>query len=166
MKDVDTQGMAAEPVRDGGKMFCHKGAEHKDKEIMEHDIIETEGKSIFQPRAGVLRHRPKVAGIEVEDHVGSQKQCKRQPGHAVHQTEQRTPQRHQHVEPKQNDEKINMIHGKTVPQCPNQRGWLKDAEVMADAGHKGHVKKRPDQIRNKNGTGTAAQIVFIVKRLR
>lgn len=76
LKDVDTYAMAAKPVCDGGKMFCCKGTEHKDKEIMEYDVVEPEGKSIFQPRAGILRHGPKIAGIEVEDHISSQQQRK------------------------------------------------------------------------------------------
>ncbi len=92
--------MAANPVRDGGKMFCRKGTEHKNKEVMKDDVVEPEGKGIFQPSTGILRHGPKIAGIEIEDHVGCQQYRKGHPGRAVHQTKQRPPQRHQHVEPK------------------------------------------------------------------
>ena len=120
--------MTANPVRDSSKMFCREGTEHKDKEIMKYDVVEPERKGIFQPGAGVLRHRPEIAGIEIEDHVGCQQYRKGHPGCAVHQTKQGTPQRHQYVEPKQNDEKIDMIHGQAVPQGPSQRSRLKDAE--------------------------------------
>ncbi len=59
-----------------------------------------------------------------------------------------------------------MVHGQAVPQGPSQCGWLEDAEVVADDRYVEHVKKRPDQIGNKDRPGPAAQIVFIAEWLR
>lgn len=96
-------------------MFCREGAEHEDEQVVQDDVVQTEVESVLDE--GIVgMDRPDITGIEVEGHVGEEEKSKRQPRCFIHEAQERPPQGHEEVEPQEDDQEVNMIHGQAVPQ--------------------------------------------------
>ena len=114
LEDVDQRAVAFQPVRHGCEVFGRKGTEHEDEQVVQDDVVQAEVEGVLDE--GIVgMDRPDVAGIEVEDHVGEKEDSKREPRRLVHEAQERPPQRHEEVEPQEDDQEVNVIHGQAVP---------------------------------------------------
>ena len=95
-------------------MFCRKGTEHEDEQVVQDDIVQAEVESVLDE--GIVgMDGPDVAGIKVEDHICEKENRKREPRRLVHEAQEWPPQGHEKVEPQEDDQKVNVIHGQAVP---------------------------------------------------
>ena len=102
-----------------------------------------------------------ITGIEVEGHVGEEEKSKRQPRCFIHEAQERPPQGHEEVEPQEDDQEVNMIHGQAVPQGAEKGVRLEDTEVVADDRYVDHVEQGPGQLGDEDRPQAAPQVVLI-----
>ncbi len=139
LEEIDQKSVIFKPVADGGKVFCRKSAEQEDEQIMKDDVIEAVIEGILQNRAGKMKI-PDITGIEVKYHVGEKENGKGQGRFLIHPAQKRPPEGHEKIEPQENDEKIDMIHGQAVPECTDELSGMEQSKIMADDGNVQHVK--------------------------
>ena len=160
LEDVDQGAVFFQPVRDAAEVFCREGAEHEDEQVVQDDVVQTEVESVLDE--GIVgMDRPDITGIEVEGHVGEEEKSKRQPRCFIHEAQERPPQGHEEVEPQEDDQEVNMIHGQAVPQGAEKGVRLEDTEVVADDRYVDHVKQGPGQVGDEDRPQAAPQVVFI-----